>query len=76
MAMYSAQQQSQAAAPEAPPQQAPVMGNQAQVLTSGTTAQPVNTPLTGDKAVQALGDMSNDQLYQLLGQPDGRKFLR
>ena len=76
VAMYSQQAQNEAAAPQAPPQQAPVMGNQAQVLTSGTTAQPLNSPLTRDQATGVIPDMSNEQLYNLLGQPDGQRFLR
>ena len=64
----------QAHAPEAPPApepQAPVMGNQAQVLTSGTTTQPANTPLTAGDV--DMSKMTNDQLYALLGQDDGRR---
>ena len=70
-AAAAAQQQEQQ--PEPPPQTAPVMGNQAQVLTSGTTAQPTNAPATAAQVVSNMGQMSNDQLYALLGQDDGRR---
>lgn len=63
-------------APEIPRQVAPQMGNQAKVLTTGQTAQPANTQLTPEYVSNNIGQMSNDQLYQLLGHADGRKFLR
>jgi hypothetical protein len=53
----------------------PTMGNQAKVLTTGQTAQPVQQPLTRESVLNSMGTMSNDQLYDLLGQPDGRTFL-
>lgn len=59
-----------------PQQQAPVMGNQAKVLTTGTTAKPANTPLTKEQILSNIGNFSNEQLNQMLGQPDGRSFLR
>lgn len=50
-------------------QSTPQVGNQARVLTSGATAQPVNAPApTND-----IGQFSNDQLYQLLGTPNGQR---
>lgn len=61
---------------EAPPQQAPVIGNQAKVLTTGTTTQPANAPVTPEQVVQNMDKLSNDQLYSLLGKDDGRRFLR
>ena len=57
----------------APQQQAPIMGNQAKVLTTGTTAQPANAPVTPGQVAANMGQMSNDQLYALLGQDDGRR---
>lgn len=54
----------------------PAMGNQAKVLTTGQTAKPVQQTLTTESIVNNMGSMSNDQLYELLGQPDGRSFLR
>ena len=63
-------------APEIPKQVAPQMGNQAKVLTTGQTAQPANTQLTPEYVSNNIGQMSNEQLYQLLGHDDGRKFLR
>jgi len=63
-------------APQPPPQQAPQMGNQAKVLTSGTTAQPANAPTTPEALIEGMPNMSNDQLYALLGQPDGKRVLR
>jgi hypothetical protein len=63
-------------APEIPRQVSPQMGNQAKVLTTGQTAQPANTQITPEYVSNNIGQMSNDQLYQLLGHDDGRKFLR
>ncbi len=48
---------------------APSVGDQARVLTSGSTAQPVNA----NKPVGDISQLSNDQLYQILGQSDGRR---
>lgn len=61
-------------APQGPPQQAPTMGTQAKVLTSGTTA-PVSAP-TQAHAARNVDQMSRDDIYDLLGQPDGRRVLR
>jgi len=60
------QQQQQVQAP-IPQQRPPVMGNQAKVLTTGTTAQPSNAPLTAQGVAEGLPNMSNEQLYQMLG---------
>ncbi len=54
-------------------QQAPAMGTQAKVLTTGTTTQPANAPVTEQQVAANMGQMSNDQLYALLGQDDGRR---
>ena len=54
---------------QAAQQTAPSVGNQARVLTSGSTAQPVNA----NKPVSDISQLSNDQLYQILGQSDGRR---
>ena len=62
--------------PVAPAPQAPQMGTQTKVLTTGTTAQPVNQPATRDGLIQALPGMSNDDLYKLLGAPGGATPLR
>ena len=59
--------------PEAPPQQSPTMGNQAKVLTTGNTAQPANATTTAEQAASNMSQMSNEQLYALLGQDDGRR---
>ena len=69
VASHQQQQQQQ----QPPPQTPPVMGNQAQVLTSGTTVQPANAPVTEQQVAANMGQMSNDQLYALLGQDDGRR---
>ena len=66
------QQQQQPQQPM-PPQQNPTMGTQAKVLTTGTTAQPLNAPVTEQQVAANMGQMSNDQLYALLGQDDGRR---
>lgn len=63
-------------APQAPPQQAPVLGNQAKVLTSGSVAQPANSQPTAQQVVQNLPNLSRDDLYTALGQPDGRRHLQ
>ena len=60
----------------APQQQAPVMGNQAKVLTTGQTAKPANQPISAEQVLNNVGNLSNEQLFQMLGQPDGRQFLR
>ena len=63
----------QQAVPQVPQQQAPAMGTQARVLTTGTTTQPANAPVTEQQVAANMGQMSNDQLYALLGQDDGRR---
>ena len=68
--------EAQAPAPQAPAPQAPQMGTQTKVLTTGTTAQPVNTPVTADGLLQQLPQMSNEDLYKLLGSPGGATPLR
>jgi hypothetical protein len=68
-------QQAAAAQPETvpvPPQpQTPQMGTQAKVLTTGTTAQPVNASITADGLLQQLPNMNKDDIYALLGSPGG-----
>lgn len=64
------------AAPQAPQQTAPQMGTQAKVLTTGTTAQPVNTPATRDGLLQQLPSMDTKDIYSLLGAPGGAQPLR
>ena len=66
-----AQQVPQAAPQQVPPQ----MGTQARVLTSGETAQPTNAPVSADTLINNMSNISNDDLYKLLGQPDGRRVL-
>jgi len=53
-------------------QLAPSVGNQSRVLTSGNTAQPANA----SSQVSDISQLSNDQLYQLLGKSDGRRYLQ
>ena len=60
----------------APQPQAPQMGTQAKVLTTGTAAQPVNTPVTREGFLQQLPQMSNDDIYKMLGAPGGAQPLR
>lgn len=72
-----AQQEQPAPAPAPAPQApAPQLGTQAKVLTTGTTAQPVNAQVTADGLLQQLPQMSNDDLYKLLGSPGGATPLR
>ena len=66
-------QQPQAVAPQP---QAPQMGTQAKVLTTGTTAQPVNAPITPDGLLQQLPSMNKDDIYALLGNPGGAQPRR
>ena len=66
----------QAQVPQAPQQQAPQMGTQAKVLTTGTTAQPVNSPVTREGLLQNLPNMNTKDLYSLLGSPGGAQPLR
>ena len=61
----------QEAPQQVPQQQAPQMGTQAKVLTTGTTAQPVNAPATPEGLLQQVPNMSNDDIYKLLGAPGG-----
>lgn len=56
---------------QAPAPQAPQMGTQAKVLTTGAVAQPVSAPVTAQGLVQQLPSMSNDDIYALLGAPGG-----
>ena len=75
----AAQQEQPAPAPApapAPQAPAPQMGTQAKVLTTGTTAQPVNAQVTPEGLLQQLPQMSNDDLYKLLGSPGGATPLR
>ena len=65
-----------APAPQAPQQTAPQMGTQAKVLTTGTTAQPVNTPATREGLLQQLPNMDTKDIYSLLGAPGGAQPLR
>jgi hypothetical protein len=51
----------------------PQVGNQSRVLTSGGTSQPINAPTQQPGDISTL---SNDQLYSLLGTPDGQRVLR
>jgi len=64
------------AAPQAPQQTAPQLGTQAKVLTTGTTAQPVNTPATREGLLQQLPNMDTKDIYALLGAPGGSQPLR
>lgn len=75
---YAASQpaQQQQPAQAVPQQQAPQMGTQAKVLTTGNTQQPVNAPATRDGLIQQLPSMSNDDLYKLLGSPGGAQPSR
>ena len=65
----------QAAAPQpqvaTPQPQAPQMGTQARVLTTGTAAQPVHNSVTPEGLVSEMGQMSNADIYKLLGQSGG-----
>ena len=65
-----------APAPQVPQQTAPQMGTQAKVLTTGTTAQPVNTPATREGLLQQLPNMDTKDIYSLLGAPGGAQPLR
>lgn len=78
--LVPAPQEAPAPAPQpqavAPQPQAPQMGTQAKVLTTGTAAQPVNTPVTREGLLQQVPTMSNEDLYALLGNPGGAQPLR
>ena len=63
-------------APAPAPQATPQMGTQAKVLTTGTTAQPVNTPATREGLLQQLPSMDTKDIYSLLGSPGGAQPLR
>jgi hypothetical protein len=64
------------APPAAPQPQAPQLGTQAKVLTTGQTAQPANQAPTRESILSNMSDLSNNQIFEMLGSPDGRKFLR
>jgi len=66
----------QALVPEAPQQQAPQMGTQARVLTTGTAAQPVNSSVTREGLLQDLPNIGKTDLYSMLGAPGGAQPLR
>ena len=74
--MQQAPQAQPAPAPLVPQQTAPQMGTQAKVLTTGTTAQPVNTPATREGLLQQLPNMNTKDIYSLLGSPGGAQPLR
>ena len=74
--MQQAPQAQPAPAPQVPQQTAPQMGTQAKVLTTGTTAQPVNTPATREGLLQQLPNMNTKDIYSLLGSPGGAQPLR
>ena len=61
----------QAETPQPPPHQAPQMGTQARVLTTGTAAQPANAPLTANGVAAQLPNLSSQDLYKLLGSAGG-----
>ena len=63
-------------APQVPQQTAPQMGTQAKVLTTGTTAQPVNTPATPEGLLQQLPNMNTKDIYSLLGSAGGAQPRR
>jgi len=70
------QQAQPAPAPQVPQQTAPQMGTQAKVLTTGTTAQPVNTPATPEGLLQQLPNMNTKDIYSLLGSAGGAQPRR
>ena len=65
-------QMQQAVVQQAVQPTAPQVGNQAKMLTSGNTAQPANA----NTPVSDVGQLSNEQLYSLLGQSDGRRYIQ
>ena len=74
--MQQAPQDQPAPAPQVPQQTAPQMGTQAKVLTTGTTAQPVNTPPTPEGLLQQLPNMNTKDIYSLLGSAGGAQPRR
>ena len=76
MQQAPAEQAAPAPAPQVPQQTTPQMGTQAKVLTTGTTAQPVNTPATREGLLQQLPNMDTKDIYSLLGAPGGAQPLR
>jgi len=64
------------AQPQAPQQQAPAVGTQARTLTTGSTAQPLNAPVTPERVRSDMSKMSNEDLFSLLGTQDNRKYVR
>ena len=76
MQQAQAQPEQLAPAPQVPQQTAPQMGTQAKVLTTGTTAQPVNTPATPEGLLQQLPNMNTKDIYSLLGSAGGAQPRR
>ena len=76
MQQAQAQPEQLAPAPQVPQQTAPQMGTQAKVLTTGTTAQPVNTPATAEGLLQQLPNMNTKDIYSLLGSAGGAQPRR
>ena len=70
------QQPQPAQVPQAPPVQAPAVGTQTKVLTTGNTAQPINAPVNADRVRQDMSQMSKEDLFSLLGTDDNRRHLR
>lgn len=73
---FAAPQAPGASAPPVPQPQAPQMGTQAKVLTTGTAAQPANAPLTAAGVEAELPNLSTQDLYKLLGTQGGAQPLR
>tara|TARA_Y100001963_G_scaffold155545_1_gene247045 strand:+ start:966 stop:1970 length:1005 start_codon:yes stop_codon:yes gene_type:complete len=72
LSLAAPQQQSAPPQQAVPPQPAaPQMGTQAKVLTTGTTAQPANAPLTEQGLTDNLSQFSQEDLYKLLGNAGG-----
>ena len=63
-------------APASPQPQAPQLGTQAKVLTTGQAAQPAAQTPTRESILNNMSELSNEQIFEMLGAPDGRKFIR
>jgi hypothetical protein len=60
----------------APGQHAPAMGTQAKTLTTGNTSRPTTVPKSPQEFINGMATATNEDLYAILGQPDGRRPLR
>ena len=60
----------------APGRHAPSMGTQAKTLTTGNTSRPTTVPKSPQEFIDSMDSATNEQLYAVLGAPNGPRPLR